>query len=175
MEIYSKNLTLHIISELELTTNYINWLNDKEVCKYNSHGEQIYTKDMAKNYITSVINNPTCEVWAVYHKKDNVHIGNISLQNIDKINNSAEIAFLFGEKKYWGNGYATEACKLLINRAFKDLKLHRLYFGTHINNLAMQKIGEKTGFQKEGIFKDAQFKNGKYNDVVRYGLINKKG
>ena len=39
----------------------------------------------------------------------------------------------------------------------------------------MQKIGEKTGFQKEGIFKDAQFKNGRYNDVVRYGLINKKG
>ena len=146
MEIYSKNLTLHIISELELTTNYINWLNDKEVCKYNSHGEQIYTKDMAKNYITSVINNPTCEVWAVYHKKDNVHIGNISLQNIDKI-----------------------------NRAFKDINIHRLYFGTHIENIGMQKIGEKTGFQKEGIFKEAQFKNGRYNDVVRYGLINEKG
>lgn len=175
MLLESDNLKLKLLSLDEINGPYVNWLNDKEVCKYNRHGESLYTKEKAKEFIKSVQNNPTCEVWAVYHKNDNIHIGNISLQNIDKENNLAEIAFLFGEKNYWGKGFATEACKLLINRAFQDLNLHRLYFGTHIENIGMQKVGEKNGFKKEGIFKDAQFKNGKYSDVVRYGLINDKG
>lgn len=172
MEIKTKRLLLKPLSIDELEGNYVNWLNDKEVCKFNSHGETLYTKEMAVDYIKSVQNNPSCEVYAVYF--ENKHIGNISLQNISKRNNSAEIAFLFGEKDYWGRGFATEASQALIKRGFDDLKLHRIYFGTHIENKGMQKVGEKLGFQKEGILKDAQMKFGKYNDIVLYGLINKE-
>ena len=56
-------------------------------------------------------------------------------------------------------------------RAFDELGLHRIYFGTHIQNIRMQRLGEKLGFQKEGVFKDAQYKNGKYNDIIQYALI----
>ena len=167
----SSRIILKQLSFDELKTNYVNWLNDKEVCRYNSHGENTYTIKTAENYIKSVQNNPLCEVYAVYTKDNNTHIGNISLQNIDKKNNSAEIAFLFGEKNYWNKGYAAEAGKILIKHAFDDLKLHRLYFGTHSENIAMRKLGEKLGFIKEGVFKDAQFKNGKYNDILRYGKV----
>ena len=170
MLLKTKNLILKPLSLEELNGNYVNWLNDKEVCKYNGHGETLYTQALAKAYIKSIQNNPSCEVYAVYLGKK--HIGNISLQCIDKRNNCAEIAYLFGEKEYWGKGYATEASRILIKHAFDDLNLHRLYLGTHVENIGMQKVSEKLGFKKEGIFKDAQYKNGKYNDMVRYGLIN---
>ena len=170
MILKSERLVLKPLSFNELETNYINWLNDKEVCKYNSHGDVLYTKEMAKEFISSAINNDTCEVYAVYVKEDNTHIGNISLQEIDYKNKNAEIAYLFGEKGYWGKGYATEATNILIKRA-KDLGLHRIYFGTHIENKGMQKKKKKTGFKYEGCFKDAQFKNGKFNDIDKYGLI----
>ena len=78
---------------------------------------------------------------------------------------------MFGEKKFWGKGYATQASQILLKRAFDELGLHRIYFGTHIQNIRMQRLGEKLGFQKEGVFKDAQYKNGKYNDVIQYALI----
>jgi RimJ/RimL family protein N-acetyltransferase len=109
-------------------------------------------------------------VYAVYSLSDNIHIGNISLQRIDKKNNNAEVALLFGETFYWNKGYATEALQLLIEKA-KKMELHRLYFGTHIENIAMQKVGEKLNFQKEGIFKDCIFKRNHYIDVVIYGLL----
>jgi RimJ/RimL family protein N-acetyltransferase len=35
----------------------------------------------------------------------------------------------------------------------------------------MQKLAEKLGMQKEGVRKDALFKNGKYCDVLEYGII----
>lgn len=164
MLLKTENLVLKPLSENELNGNYVNWLNDKEVCKYNRHGNVFYTKEMALEYINSVKNNPTCEVYAVYYKDK--HIGNISIQDIDKKNNNAEIAYLFGEKKYWGKGFATEASKALIKRAFNDLKLHRLFFGTHIENMGMQKVGEKLGFKKEGVEWDEELNC----DIVKYTL-----
>lgn len=174
MKLNSERLYLKKLSLDELSGNYVNWLNDKEVCKFNSHGEVEYTKDMGIDFIKSLKNDKSKEVYAVYLKENNLHIGNVSLQRIDLKNNSAEIAYLFGEKQYWGQGYAKEASDLLIDYAFNVLNLHRLYFGTHIENIPMQKLGEKLSFKKEGLKKDAQFKNGLYNDVVIYALINDK-
>lgn len=174
MKLESKRIFLKPLSEDELKGNYVSWLNDKEVCKFNSHGETKYTEAMAIAFINSLENDKSKEVYAVYLKENGVHIGNISLQQIDLKNNNAEIAYLFGEKQYWGQGYAFEASEVLIKRAFEELKLHRLYFGTHIENVAMQKLGEKFGFVKEGLKKDAQFKYGKYNDIVIYAIINKE-
>lgn len=173
MNLDSENLFLKPLSKDEFNGNYINWLNDKEVCKYNSHGDIVYTKDMALDYIESIQDNESLKVYAVYLKTECIHIGNISLQQISKKNKSAEIAYLFGEKPYWNKGYATEASIVLLNHAFNDLKLHRIYFGTNIENIPMQKLGEKLGFIQEGRLKDAQLKNGKFYDIIIYGLIKR--
>jgi len=157
----------------ELNGNYVFWLNDPEVCRYNSHGEQKYTRQMAKKFIGSLQGDTTKEVWAVYLKKTDLHIGNISLQRIDFKNKNAEIAYLFGEKQCWGKGYAKEASRVLLKRAFEDLRLHRVYFGTNINNIAMQKLGKSLGFKKEGVLQDAQLKNGVFNHIVIFGLLMK--
>ena len=45
MKLESKRIFLKPLSEEELNGNYVSWLNDKEVCKFNSHGETEYTND----------------------------------------------------------------------------------------------------------------------------------
>ena len=157
-------------SENEITDQYISWLNDKDVCKYNSHGDDLYTREKALIFLESLRNDECRKVYAVYALPNRVHIGNISLQQIDIKNRSAEVALLFGEKAFWGQGYATEALEKMIFLARK-LKLHRLYFGTHIDNVAMQKVGIKCGFRQEGVLRDAQLKNMRYNDVIIFGLL----
>jgi ribosomal-protein-alanine N-acetyltransferase len=171
MKLDSQRIYLTRLSMQELNSNYVDWLNDKEVCRFNSHGEVEYTREMAIQFISSLEYDTSQEVWAVYLKDEHVHIGNISLQSIDKHNKCAEIAYLFGEKKYWGKGYAREASEQLIQRAFTELLLHRLYFGTHCDNVSMQKLGEHLGFKQEGVLRDAQFKNGRFNNVLLYGMV----
>jgi RimJ/RimL family protein N-acetyltransferase len=170
MRLEGNRVYLIPLSTKELNGNYVNWLNDKEVCKYNSHGDVEYTHEDALTYIKNLSDDISKMVYAVYTILNNVHIGNISLQRIDRKNNNAEIALLFGETSYWNKGYATEALKLLIEKARK-MMLHRLYFGTHVENIAMQKVGEKLGFQKEGEFNDSILKNGVYYDASVYGLL----
>lgn len=171
MTLESKHLYLKPLSLKALDTRYVDWLNDPEVCRYNSHGEVEYTREMAKGYIESLRGDDSRMVFAVYLKDTDEHIGNIALQEIDRRNGKAEIAYLFGEKQYWGRGYAREASVLLLSLVFDTLKLHRVHFGTHIDNVAMRRLGESLGFVHEGTRRHDQFKHGKYNDVVVYGLV----
>jgi RimJ/RimL family protein N-acetyltransferase len=174
MRLDSKRLYLLPLSLKELDSGYVSWLNDADVCRYNSHGETEYTSAMARKYIQSLDGDDSRMVFAVYLKETGMHIGNISLQDIDRQNCKAEIAYLFGEKTCWGCGYASEASELLLELAFETLKLHRLHFGTHVDNIGMRKLGESLGFQYEGTRKEDQYKQGQFNDVVIYGLVRKQ-
>lgn len=172
MNLENNILLLTPLSLKELNGNYIHWLNDPDVCRYNSHNGN-YTLQKAIAYINNVSKKNNIQVFAVYLKENNKHIGNISLQQINTANLSAELAYLFGEKEEWGKGYATQATNMLIDYAFNTLKLHRLYLGTHQNNIAMQKVAQKCGFVQEGVQTDALYKNGKFYNTIHYALINR--
>ena len=83
------------------------------------------------------------QVFAIVTKEKGSHIGNISLQNIDYVDRSAELAIIIGDKRYWGKGIGLEAWKLMMNYGFLVLNLHRLYCGCANKNLGMRRIAEK--------------------------------
>ena len=173
-ELSSKRLYLRPLHENDANGNYPNWLNDEEVCRYNSHGDTLYTKEMALSYIQSVQNNPTCKVFAICLKENNLHLGNISLQSISKKNKNAEFAILMGENFFWGRGFSKEAAELLFAYGFNELKLHRIYCGTSEANVAMQHLALSLGMELEGRRKEAMYKNGEFLDVLEYGVIKKE-
>ena len=163
---------LRVLTEQDVQGNYSSWLNDPEITLYNSHGRFPMTADKLLGYVTAAKLSDHDLVLAVVDKVTSAHIGNISLQNINWIDRNAELAFLLGDKSYWGKGVMFEAGALLINHGFKLLNLHRIYCGTSAENLGMQKLAIKLGMEKEGIRKQAIFKNGKYVDIIEYGILS---
>lgn len=57
-----------------------------------------------------------------------------------------ELSFAFG-RQFWGNGYATEASKAMIDYAFKTLKLPHLIGGANIPNERSKKLHERLGYR----------------------------
>lgn len=167
----TNRLILNPIDESALKGEYVNWFNDAEVCKYNSHFRIPYSEEKCTDYIKNTLLSDNAIVMTIKLKDKGVYIGNVSLQNINYIDRNAEIAWIIGEANFWGQGYATEAAGPLIGHAKNALNLHRLYLGTLDNNVAMQKVAVKLGFNQEGIRKEALFKNGAYHDIYEYGLI----
>lgn len=159
------------LSEKELEGEYIHWFNDLEVCAHNRHGVFPMSISQIKNFISSLATDKSQIVWAVYHLPDKKHIGNISLQSISLLDRTAEVAFLFGEKHYWGKGYAFSAASWIIEHGFNQLNLNRIYCGTASTNLAMQKLAEKLGMLKEGCRRQALYLNGDYADIIEFGLL----
>lgn len=167
----NENLGLRPLSEDDVSGGYGDWFNDAEICKYNDHHRFPMTDMELSGYIESLKSDHSKIVLAVCEKENNVHIGNISLQEIDLINRQAEIAFVFGNKDYWGKGFATEAARLLIGHAFSELGLNRIYFGTSKYNKGMQKVGEKLSFKQTGILRQAVYKHGEFVDIYQYDLL----
>ena len=168
-QIYLRPLT---VSDAE--GNYQKWLNDQEIVYYNFHGRFPMTIEKLLAYINSTSNSTSTIVLAIIEVNSNQHIGNISLQSINWIDRNAEIAFLLGEKSFWGKSIMLEAGTLLLDHAFNVLNLHRVYCGTSEVNIGMQKLAEKLGMTIEGRRKEAIFKNGVYSDIIEFGIINKK-
>lgn len=169
-----KIINLRPLTLADADGNYLNWLNDGEVCKYNSHHAYPYGRELAIKYVEDKQASKQDLVLAIVTKtKRPKHIGNIALQNIDYISRSAEYAIIIGEKEYWGKGIAKEASLLILRHGFKALNLHRIYCGTSAKNIGMQKLASSLGMKKEGRRKEALYKSGEYADIIEYGLLRK--
>ena len=173
----AKTKCLELVSLIELVeenypTNYLSWLNDPEVTKYNHWGLFPYTSLTRDQYIQELKKSNKAIVWACL--VEGIHIGNFTLQNINYIYRSAEFAVVMGEKEYWNKGYCTEAAKLLFAHGFNRLNLHRIWTGTAATNIGMRKVAEKLGMINEGIFIDAMFLNGEYVNIYEFGITEKE-
>jgi len=169
--IEGKTVDLRPLSLEDVNDTYIGWLNDAEVCAYNSHHRYPNTRELAVEYVTRIRSQKSDLVLAVIAKDASKHIGNISLQNMDPVNRSAEFAILMGDKDSWGKGIGTEAAQLIVKHGFEQLNLHKIYCGTSEENIAMQKLAASLGFKEEGRSRQETFKNGSFRDVIRYGLL----
>ena len=150
---------------------YATWFNDEEVCRGNSHHVFPYTQDAASSYIEYAIGTRDALVLAIVPKEDHQHIGNIALQKIHPIYHSAEFSIVIGDKSAWGKGYGKEAGRLLCDHGFQTMNLHRIHCGTFSNNKAMQRLAAYLGMKQEGVRREAAFKDGRYLDIIEYGVL----
>ena len=164
---------LRALTENDLTVEYLQWLNDEEVCRHNSHAIFPNTQQKMKNYFDG-LDSQREVVLAIIDVGTGKHIGNISLQGINWVAKNAEFAILLGDKEYWGKGYGEEAAKLIIGYGFERLNLHRIYCGTMEGNEGMKKLALKLNMTQEGVRRQAIYKHGKYFDIVEYGLLKEE-
>ena len=54
-------------------------------------------------------------------------------------------------RAHWGNGYVPEATRAIIDWAFQQPSIYRVYATTDVENIASRRVLEKVGMQCEGI------------------------
>ena len=74
-----------------------------------------------------------------------VMVGRINLSVLGKDRKTAELGYRIGENVS-NLGYASEAVKLVLEKAFTTFGLHRIIAGTATDNLASQRVLLKNGF-----------------------------
>ncbi len=91
----------------------------------------------------------------------------------DVYRRTAEIGYWLGEP-YWGNGIISEACQLVTDYGLHTLDYVRIQTGVFGHNPTSMKILEKCGYQKDAVFINNIYKDGKIGDEHRYFILNKK-
>ena len=70
-----------------------------------------------------------------------------------------------------GKGYGVESQRLLAEYLFAVYPMVRVEASTDTANLAEQRALEKAGFTREGVTRQAQWRNGAWHDLVVYSKL----
>jgi RimJ/RimL family protein N-acetyltransferase len=114
---------------------------------------------------------------SVVTKEDNKLIGICGIHISNPGNREGWIGYCYN-KEYWGNGYASEAAKGIIEFGFTSLDLHRIFATCDPNNIGSAKVLEKIGMKREGHLRENKWQKGKWRDSFVYSILEheyKKG
>ena len=101
---------------------------------------------------------------------DNI-VGNISVeQKSDVYCKDGEIGYLL-LTDFWSKGIMTEAVRQICDIAFAELDIIRITGLVYAPNIASQRVLEKNGFVREGLQRNAVYKDGKVYDLCVYGKL----
>ncbi len=77
-------------------------------------------------------------------------------------------------KRYWGQGYATEAARLIVDYGFSHLGLHRIIATCLAANAASEHVMQKCGMVKEGVLRRSDFRLGEWQDRLIYSILREE-
>jgi RimJ/RimL family protein N-acetyltransferase len=125
--------------------------------------------DQQRSYYESVV----CDEEGTVQLIVAVDTDPVGVVELPTVNRSAGHATL----GYWivpdqqGNGYASEATRLLVDYAFDQLRLHRVQATVFAFNEPSIAVLETLGFTREGTRRDYAFVDGQYRDEHLYALL----
>jgi RimJ/RimL family protein N-acetyltransferase len=119
-------------------------INDRRIAENTARIPHPYTLKDARTFIASAAGQPQF----VITRADGRIVGGCGIGRLRA--DGPEIGYWIGVP-YWGNGYATEAARALIDHAFGDLDYEELRAGARVTNPASRRVLEKCGFQWTGV------------------------
>lgn len=82
----------------------------------------------------------------------------------------AEIAYILN-RRYWGQGLATELAHALLHFGFATMHAHRIFATVRPANIASWRVLEKISMQREGHLRQQRWMKGAWHDSFLYAIL----
>ncbi len=158
----SERIYLRLMEERDIPYK-VKWINDPEVRRTLNFDYPI-SEVGTKQWLNKVALDNSRKDFIVCLKKEDIPIGYGGFLNIDIKNSKAESYMGIGNKDYWGKGYAKEIRRVLLEYAFEDLGLNKVYSYVWSENIKMINLNKSVGFEIEGLLRSDIFSHGQYRD-----------
>jgi diamine N-acetyltransferase len=97
-------------------------------------------------------------------------LGEVHLCKMEQEHGRAEIGILLAPEAR-GQGIGKIAMSLMLDIAFDQLRLHRVYLTTRGMNARAQALYQKIAFTVEGRLREHAYVGGKYHDTILMGIL----
>ena len=166
----SGNITLRPLENKDIP-GMLEWMHDPEIsCWFRFDAEEM-TVETAEAFIAGSFTDENRH-YAVVDSSDE-YLGTISLEQIDRQNRHAMFAVSL-RSCTWGTGTATSATAQLLDIAFRELGLEKVYLNVISENVRAKRFYEKAGFRYEGCFRRHLFLRGKWYDWDWYSILKEE-
>lgn len=112
----------------------------------------------------------TLYTWIICLRHNEEFLGEISLSDSQNRFRMGEISYSI-VPSHWGNGYATEAVKRIVDFGFEDLNLHRIQAGVATENKRSIAVLEKVRMLREGQKRKVLPIRGEWKDNYMYAIL----
>ncbi|HBT16403.1 MAG TPA: N-acetyltransferase [Firmicutes bacterium] len=143
------------------------YASDDQVTEYltwSSHTDLAQTEKIVKEVF---LGKPG--VYAIELKAEQKCIGCIDLRLCPE-HDKASFGYVLN-RKYWNQGYMSEALQLILNLSFTKLQLNRVEATHFVGNEGSGRVMEKCGMKYEGKGSQEVKIKGNYYDVIRYAIL----
>ena len=120
------------------------------------------------------VTGPGSFALAIHLRDGNRLIGTCAFSQLDGDNGSALFHITIGETDCWGQGYGTEATGLMLEHAFRTLRLHRVALAVFAFNERAIRSYRKVGFVTEGRAREAIWRNGQFHDEIQMSILERE-
>lgn len=142
----TKRLGFSLWSEEDISDASELWGNS-EVTKFIASDGKMSDEQICQRLKKEIENhkNYNIQYWPIYIKEINQNVGCCGLRSYDLENKIFEMGIHLKER-YWGLGFASEACSGVIEYAFNTLKVNALFAGHNPKNKASEQLLKRVGF-----------------------------
>ena len=149
------------------------WTGDVAVVQYVPLGPT--DDEGARRYVASIVAEASVSerstyTLAVMERDGNDPIGAVALTVDSTRHRRGELGYLLRQDR-WGRGLATEAARLVVDFAFRDLGLHRVWAVCDPENQASGAVLTKLGMQREGLLRHDLLIGDEWRDSALYAVL----
>ncbi len=148
-----------------------NQKNDPEISVLLGGFSTGYSMDDMKDWLQFHRKRSDEIIWSIIKKDNGTCVGHVGLYEIDYRIRSAEFAIMIGDKSAWGKGLGNNCTVFAVKYAFNELNINRVHLTVLTTNTRAIDLYKSIGFVVEGTMREAQYKGGKYIDILMMSLL----
>jgi RimJ/RimL family protein N-acetyltransferase len=168
--IYGERVVLRAIEREDLP-NYVQWLNDPRVLEYFGRVVPL-SLTQEEQWYEGMLQDSSVRNFAVEY--EGRHIGGAGFSHIDPRNRTAEVGLFIGIPELWDQGLGRDILRTLVHFGFEQMNLNRIYLRLFAGNERGIHLYEEVGFEHEGRWRQAEYRRGRYHDLLWMGILRKE-
>lgn len=161
-------LRRHVPANIEA---FRRWYADPGVARLTRYQDGPMRPIEIERFFISRAVGPDSLALAIHVRDTDRLVGTCAFSQLDGDNGSALFHITIGEVDAWGQGYGTEATRLMLAHAFETLHLHRVALSVFEFNERAIHSYQRCGFQVEGRAREAIWRDGRRWDEITMSML----
>ena len=160
---------LRLLEKKDLSDR-VSWFNDTEINRYLVSD---FPVSLAKTeaWFQKTLFDQSKVNFSIVCNESHELIGMTGLLQIDRKNGHAQMYITIGNEKFRGQKLPDEIIPTLLEYAFFELNLNKVYLWTIPANNRGRKVYERNGFVKEAEMTDHLYCRGKYQTLIQHRVL----
>lgn len=165
----SKNIELRLLEKKDLESR-VKWFNDPEISKYLVSDYPVSLAKTEAWFAKTVLDSSKVH-FSIIDKATGSLIGMTGLLQISSKHMNAQMYITIGEDRFHGKRLPDEIIPMILNYAFVELNLNKVYLWTIPCNERGRKVYERNAFKEEAEMHEHMYCKGQFQTIIQHRVL----